>query len=157
MIDIVEARHEHVGAIVGLWKDLADYHRSLGPLHPRRQDPPERLAEFLDRHIPLPDSLVLAALSGKEVVGFSFCFVAALPLVFRSDDHGFVSQLVVAEQHRRRGIGTAMVRRIREWFSGRGIARIELRVSPLNAVGRGFWERQGFSEYEAVMCLDMDH
>ncbi len=157
MFDIVQARPEHIDAIVGLWMELADYHRSLGafhPIHPGREDPPERLTEFLENYLAHPDTLVLAALSNAEVVGFSFSFVAAYPPVFRTDDHGIISQLVVTEPHRGRGIGTAMVRQIREWFWGRGITRIELHVSPLNPDGRRFWERQGFSEYEAVMVFD---
>ncbi len=47
-----------------------------------------------------------------------------------------------------------LVRHIEEWFLGRGIARIELRIAARNTIGRPFWERQGFSEYEAVMFLD---
>jgi GNAT superfamily N-acetyltransferase len=159
VVDIVRARHEQIGAIVGLWVELADYHRSLGafsPIHPGREDPPERLAEFLESYLAHPDTLVLAALSGTEVVGFSFSFVAVYPPVFRNENHGFISQLAVTEPYRGRGIGTAMVRQIREWFWGRGITRIELHVSPANAGGRRFWERQGFSDYEAVMVFDGD-
>jgi GNAT superfamily N-acetyltransferase len=152
-IRIVEARREHVRTIVDLWVDLAEYHRSLGaPVGP--QAPPEHLAEFLEGQIEASESLVVAALSGVEVVGFGLCFVAVYPPAFRTDDRGFISQLVVGEGYRRHGVGAAMVAFIREWIRARGIARIEIRVSPLNAGGRRFWEKQGFSEYEAVMFLE---
>lgn len=154
MIEITAATEEHVPAVVVLWKEMMAFHVRLNPFYTLAGDARERAEEFLRTNMASPDSLVLVALDGKTVAGFCLCFITAHPPVFPVREYGLISDFAVTERHRRRGIGTMLVERIKEWFTGRGIGRIELHVSTFNRVGRPFWEKQGFSEYEALMCLD---
>ena len=154
MIEIVSAREEHVPAVVGLWHEMMAFHAGLDPFYTLAGDARERAGEFLRANMASPDSLVLVALDGQTVAAFCLCFIAAHPPVFPVREYGLISDFAVTERYRRRGIGTMLVGRVREWFAGRGIGRIELHVSTFNRVGRPFWEKQGFSEYEALMWLD---
>ncbi|MBN2225109.1 MAG: GNAT family N-acetyltransferase [Deltaproteobacteria bacterium] len=156
MIEIAEAKAQDVSAIIELWKELMDFHIALNPFYTLSEDARERFEEFLRQNIASPDCLVLAARDDSAVVGYCLSFVAHHPPVLKLQRHGFISDIAVTKRYRGRGIGTAMAGRVREWFADRGITRIELRVSAFNAAGRPFWEKQGFTEYEAVMCLDTD-
>jgi GNAT superfamily N-acetyltransferase len=154
MIEIIPAREEHVSAIVGLWHEMMAFHVRLNPFYSLAGDARERAEEFLRANIASPDLLVLVTLDGQTVVAFCLCFIAAHPPVFPVREYGLISDFAVTERYRRRGIGTIMLSRVREWFADRGIDRIELRVSTFNAVGRPFWEKQGFAEYEALTCFE---
>jgi GNAT superfamily N-acetyltransferase len=154
VVEVITARREHVRAIVGLWAELARYHEALGASRAQEEGAPEKREEFIEKELSQSDSSVLVAIDGREVVGYSFSFIAVYPPAFRLEKRGFISHLFVVEDYRRLGVGTMLVKRAREWFFERGIARIELRVASLNTAGRPFWGRQGFSEYETVMLLD---
>ncbi len=155
-IKIIEAGDEHVKAIVDLWDELMSFHAALYPFYATTVDARERFEGFLRQNIASPEGLVLVAAEGAAVVGYCLCFVAHHPPVLKRQRHGFVSDLAVTESRRGRGFGTMLVGRVRQWFAGRGISRIELRASAFNAAGKSFWEKQGFTEYEKVMYRDDD-
>src|SRR5918992_2495763 len=54
---------------------------------------------------------------------------------------GFVGNMIVAEEHRRRGIGSAILTAILEFLHGRGCTRIELFAT---SEGRPLYARHGF-------------
>ncbi len=55
---------------------------------------------------------------------------------------GFVGNMVVAETHRRRGIGSAILRAITDYLDAAGCVRVELNATP---EGRPLYERHGFA------------
>ncbi len=59
---------------------------------------------------------------------------------------GAIHELVVAEDHRRRGIGTALIGYAVRRFKEKGLDVVELWVGDGNAVARRFYERLGFEE-----------
>jgi GNAT superfamily N-acetyltransferase len=54
---------------------------------------------------------------------------------------GFVGNMLVAESHRRRGIGSHVLRTVLEFLRGAGATRVELFATPL---GRPLYEKHGF-------------
>ena len=75
-------------------------------------------------------AILLAAVSGSELVGFSL----ALPALAASGDaEMFSCGLVVAPGHRRRGIGRSLKLEQRRRALDRGIRTIRWRADPLNA------------------------
>lgn len=55
---------------------------------------------------------------------------------------GFVGNMVVAETHRRRGLGSALLVAVTDWLAGAGCRRMELNAT---AEGRPLYERHGFA------------
>ena len=62
-----------------------------------------------------------------------------------------VDQMAVFNTHRRRGIGTLLMDRIRTEAAERGVQRVELNVYSDNDAARRFYEAQGFVRFQDVM------
>ena len=62
-----------------------------------------------------------------------------------------IEQMAVSSVHRRQGIGTLMMRRIRVEATRRGAQRVELRVYSDNDAARRFYEEQGFARLHDIM------
>ena len=55
-----------------------------------------------------------------------------------------LSNVVVREEARRRGIGEALVTEVGRWASGRGVRRVVIKTYASNDLAMRFWETLGF-------------
>jgi ribosomal protein S18 acetylase RimI-like enzyme len=126
--------------------------------HERRSDPakPEGssivqsyLARMLAR-CDKWDGKVFVAEEAGQVVGF-VCVWARVPVEEPDEDpseYAFVSDLVVEEAHRRRGLGRELLSAAEKYARARGARRIRLDVMARNSDARGFYQSMGYLENE---------
>ncbi|WP_372795343.1 N-acetyltransferase family protein [Pontiella sp.] len=57
---------------------------------------------------------------------------------------GVVEDVVIDVDHRGRGMGAALLRRLEEWATERGLARLQLLADRDNYPALGFYRRQGW-------------
>ena len=67
------------------------------------------------------------------------------------ETHGFIYDVWVAPMHRRRGIGTSLVRWAADWARSKGYAKIKLEVAETNPAARRVYEAAGFRLERAYM------
>lgn len=159
-----EARAEDVPAVAELYRRHLLYHV---PFDPRYRPRPGAHYDVLFRERLHNHACGLfVALDGAQVVGFVLCRLNGEPRgggwlpaglrrrLFGGTNEpltGTIADLFVHEDYRRRGHGSALVRRAMEWFAERGVREVGLGVMYDNEPGRRFWEAQGFQPYRLLM------
>jgi ribosomal protein S18 acetylase RimI-like enzyme len=93
------------------------------------------------------EGLVLVALDGTKVVGFSLAELRGPSPGYKRDQYGIIDTTAVTESYRRKGIGEKMVREAMKWFQLKNVDRVELETAAENLVANSFWQKQGFTVY----------
>jgi RimJ/RimL family protein N-acetyltransferase len=96
-----------------------------------------RYVRSVRRH---PDATLLVAEVDGEIVGRLSLARDPHPSSAHVADFG----ITVAAQHRRRGIGTALLAAADEWARDAGIHKLELHVFPHNEAAIGLYEKRGY-------------
>jgi len=122
-------------------------HESFDPrvrLAPKAEDAYRQYARF---YIAQDDAAVFVAEHRGEVVGYCLAYPANNLPMFRPKQYGYLSDLVITQPWRRRGVGHALVEATRHWFHRHGIPHIQLQVYCRNSMGRAFWHKEGFDDF----------
>ncbi len=90
-----------------------------------------------------------------EVVGFVTAARWAPPPIYESAAEVYVSELYVAPEARRQGVGAALVEAVRRWAEEVGAERLRLRVLAANADGRSFWKRLDAAPFALTLMMEM--
>lgn len=136
--------------IAGLWRAMYAHQRAHGMTLPLRDDAAEVWKRQLTGRLDSPVSIVLVspavAPTDGSLVGFLAAQIKRLPPHLAADKPkvGFISELFVQPDARRRGTGRALVEAAFDWFRRADVGSIELHVLVGNAGGRRFWEELGF-------------
>jgi ribosomal protein S18 acetylase RimI-like enzyme len=153
---IRNAEPADVPAIVELWKELMDFHSPFNELWKRSHDGPARFRALLERRLAEAEhALLLVAVEGGEIVGFTLSNIAEYPPVFVRKHFGSLSDLAVKAGHRRQGIGENLLEANLAWFRDRGMDRVEVRVAAGNEIGQAFWRKHGFADYMNTLYRDL--
>jgi len=118
-------------AVVALWRQVfSDV--------PGRNDPEKDIKRKLD----VQRELFLVATAGSELVGTAMAGY---------DGHrGWVHYLAVHPDHRRQGIGTALMRSVEERLTRMGCPKLNLQVRATNQVVLPFYKRLGYRVEERI-------
>ncbi|HEY2386153.1 MAG TPA: GNAT family N-acetyltransferase [Candidatus Binatia bacterium] len=143
---IVPYRHgEHAAGLRACFVELQEYERALEPAMP----PGERVAdEYLARMLERCrewDGAVFVAIDDGAVAGFVSVWAQVPPEPDEPDrPYAFVSDVVVLERLRGRGIGRALLAAAERHARAGGAAVLRLDVMVGNAGARRLYEDEGF-------------
>lgn len=112
---------------------------------------------FKYQHGRAPD-LFLVAVDGDEVAGY---VVGELrEIMFSGVSHrfkmGHILNIVVDNRHRRRGVGTRLIKEIESRLGEKNAMKINLEVRESNTTARSFYQRQGYEEIGRVRAYYPD-
>src|SRR6184192_2758048 len=113
-------------AVIALWKAIFGYEA----LH---NEP----ALVIDKKIAVNDDLFFVARKGARIIG---------TVMAGYDGHrGWIYSVAVAPAHRRRGVGSQLVRHAEQALVGKGCVKINLQILEGNESVTAFYESLGFS------------
>ncbi len=140
-IEVREATIEDAAGIQRLARELAE---TVGDAPPVEEAVRKRLVELLET----PRSRVLVVENGRGVVGAVSFWVK--PDLAHGDTVVEVPMLVVAQDHRRNGVGRLLMEEVRNVASEHGASLIELVATTSNVAAREFYHSLGFVEADVV-------
>jgi ribosomal protein S18 acetylase RimI-like enzyme len=140
-IKVREATTEDAADIQMLARVLAE---TVGDAPPVEEAVRKRLEELLET----PRSRVLVVENGRGVVGAVSFWIK--PDLAHGDTVVEVPMLVVAEDHRRNGVGRLLMEEVRSIASDHGASQIELVATTANVAAREFYHSLGFVEADVV-------
>ncbi|MBC7814370.1 MAG: GNAT family N-acetyltransferase [Burkholderiales bacterium] len=149
---------DDVDALAALWGQLIIYHQALDPSLPGpARNGARRYAQRLIERIDDRETLTLVADIDGEVVGFALGMVVDLaPDVFAQEKSGFLADIFVNEDHRRHGIGRALVEALERWFNDEHeLQHYEWHVAAQNPEARAFWQSIGGRDVMVRMRVDL--
>ena len=146
---IVRATDEHRGVLEKLVAQIeAEEHRDnpQAAAHARRG-----MTESLSRYDALSADSVwfLLAYSAGQAVGLAV--LARIPKLDERVGFLYLDELHVLAEHRRRGIGRALVQSAADLVGEVGLAGIRLLTRPDNLPARAFYESLGFQRSETLL------
>jgi len=140
-IQVREATTEDAAGIQRLAQELAE---TVGDAPPVEDAVKKRLQELLET----PSARVLVVENERRVVGAASFWIK--PDLAHGDAIVEVPMLVVAEDHRRTGVGRLLMEEVRNIASENDASLIELVATTANVVAREFYRSLGFVEADVV-------
>lgn len=141
-------------AIVALWREMWDFNAALDARMTASPvaNPVQR--GWLEDHIEGERSLVLVAQDGRDLVGYALATILENPPIVLHQFYGYVSELSVTAARRRSGVGSLLLDGVHAWFRTKGLPYAEVTASVRNQVSRGFWRRQGYTDFVERLRVD---
>ena len=135
------------------WVDLAADQREYGS-HLRPADNRDRVHETLLQHVVTDTALVARAVDadapGAAVVGF-VTFGRETGGYAQDVDRGIVHNIYVAPDHRRAGLGSALLSAAERTLAARGVEAVALEAMATNAAARAFYRAQGYEPHRVEL------
>ena len=94
-VEIAVARDSHTPGIVEVWKEFMDFHRDIDPHFTLAEDGHVHFEKRVQDLMASDDGLVLVALDGAQVVGYSLSDIKRYPPVVAGDTYGHINDMAV--------------------------------------------------------------
>jgi ribosomal protein S18 acetylase RimI-like enzyme len=116
----------------------------------------ERYGQFLAARIDKPEMVVLVAVRGGDVVGYSYAGMEGNDYMALRGPAGVIYDLVVDPAERRKGIGSALMDATFEALGKLGAPRVLLFTAEKNHVAQALFEHCGFRRTMIEMTRELD-
>jgi len=101
------------------------------------------------------DIKIFGALEDKNFIGFIVAKVSYYPPIYLHEKYGSIDDIMVTSSYRKKGIGSMLLERAFDWFSSRGLKRVELNVVKKNQEAYSFYLKHGFKDYMHKLFLEV--
>lgn len=136
---------EDRAAVISLHEELQSYERAFRPSRATgRELSIRQVGEYLRMLADTDeDAFLMVADEGGSLVGFVF-FVSEAEMLERESGQVYIQDIMVTENSRRSGVGSALMDAVRGVMAEKGIRRIDLQVLVGNEDALSFYRKQGF-------------
>ena len=112
----------------------------------------DKLIEWMKRRLTSPNAFLFVALNEQRPIGYVFGWIERKSKNYwKVWKHGYICDIFVKKEFRRKGIGSALLEKAEEWFKRKEIEMIVSEVYAENAVSLNFHRARSFEEYYVMM------
>lgn len=145
---VVPANPADADAIVACWWTLMAVHGPIdGRMYETVPDAQRVYREHVRRQIDASKGVVLVAPTPDEqgIKGYLLGGLGQRSRVYAVREVGMIFDVAVHPDHRRQGVGEALVQAALRRFRLRGLSDVQVTWSPENRLAHGFWQKMGFA------------
>jgi ribosomal protein S18 acetylase RimI-like enzyme len=117
---------------------------------------PEDYASFISTQLEDRDKAVLVADDNGDVIGYAFAAVEGYDYMSLRGPAGVLHDLIVAPEHRGRGVGRLLLDSALEFLRSRGVPRVVLSTAERNEGAQRLFARMGFRRTMIEMTRELD-
>ena len=77
------------------------------------------------------------------------------PPIYLFENFGYIEDIVVSSNYRRKGVGQILLEEAFKWFRSRKLKRVELNVAKENKKAYSFYLKNGFKDYKHRLFIDV--
>jgi ribosomal protein S18 acetylase RimI-like enzyme len=142
-----------------LWREMMDFHAQAEPrFRPKPSPAGEQAWERYLREDVWGNErwCVLVAEEDKRLIGQIMGTLRNTVAVFEPEQYGYVTDIVVDPEGRRRGVGAALFEALKAWFLERGASHLRLQAAHNNQASQAFWRAMGCEDYTDLLWYDLE-
>lgn len=148
---------EDIDLVIDFGMRLLDQHADIDKYFTPSKDAEKIYRLFLKRSLELEDNIFLVAEDDSKLLGYAVAEIQSRSKVFVEDKNGYINDVFVIDEYRKKGIANMFLKEIRNWFISKDIKYVELTVHPNNEIGRKTWSKLGFKDFELKQRIDLEH
>ena len=115
----------------------------------------EGYASFLGQQLDEPNVTVLVAVKGNEVIGYTYAGLEGRDYMSLRGPAGVVYDIVVEPEHRRSGVGRALLDATLAYLQARGAPRVVLSTAERNEPAQRLFASAGFRRTMIEMTREL--
>ncbi len=126
--------------------------RKFDPALKEPEEIVEKLIEWMKRKLASPNAFLFVALHNQKPIGYVFGWIERKSKNYwKIWKQGYICDIFVREEFRRKGAGSALLERAEKWFRERNVKMITAEIYAGNSVSLNFHRARDFEEYYVVM------
>ncbi len=123
---------------------------------PARPGTAEGYASFLSTQLEDPDKVVLVADDDGDVLGYAYAAIEGYDYMALRGPAGVLHDIIVAPEHRGRGVGRLLLEAALAFFRSRGVPRVVLSTAERNEAAQRLFASMGFRRTMIEMTRELD-
>ena len=116
----------------------------------------EGYASFMSAQLEDPNTAVLVADDNGDVIGYAFAAVEGYDYMALRGPAGVLHDVIVAPEHRGRGVGRLLLEATLAFFRSRGTPRVVLSTAARNEAAQRLFASMGFRRTMIEMTRELD-
>ena len=137
--------------VAALWIALLEHHAARDPVFALRPDADAEVRRWVGAMLRDPHAAIFVCDSDTGLAGFCAVRIDRAPAILVEVNRAEITDLLVRDSERRRGVGRALGERALRWVVECGVERCEVRVAAGNVEGQGFWRSLDFGAWMDVL------
>ena len=121
-----------------------------------KPETPASYASFISTQLDDPDVAVLVADDNGDVIGYTYAAVEGYNYMALRGPAGVLHDVIVAPEHRGKGVGRLLLDATLNFFRSRGVPRVVLSTAERNEAAQRLFARMGFRRTMIEMTRELD-